>query len=190
MTAPVTAFVVVVVNSKRERLVGVREQLNERRALTGAVAGMVILGALAVALRTGCSGGAGGASGPSKHFFSVDDGQTWFADDASKIPPFEHEGKPAYRAKVFRCPDGTEFTSHLERFGETDKKRLEALVERMSDGPALAMQQAAFTHLAEVKKPGDKEWIQWNPQNTEQYERILKPICPDGSTHNVEPVLP
>ena len=31
-------------------------------------------------------------------FFSDDDGKTWFPDDAMKIPPFDHNGKPAYRA--------------------------------------------------------------------------------------------
>src|SRR5213592_4495046 len=52
----------------------------------------------------------------AKSWYTVDDGRTWFADDAAKLVPFQHDGKPAYRCYVWSCDGGkTKFVSHLER---------------------------------------------------------------------------
>src|SRR5438045_2449836 len=39
----------------------------------------------------------------TKAYYTTDEGKTYFADDLDKIYPFDHGGKQAYRAVVFRC---------------------------------------------------------------------------------------
>jgi hypothetical protein len=173
--------------------VGVRESLNRHRDLTTAVVGVVIVAALAFGLRGACAPARGGqAGGPGgRCFFSIDDGKSWFADDASKLPPIEHEGKAAYRAKVFRCPNGMEFVSHLERYAPADKARLEESRRSAPGGAnAMVMEQTTFLQIGEVKKPGDSQWIRLTPETSEQYQRVTQPKCPDGSTVGLQPVLP
>lgn len=174
----------------QEIALGVRERINDNRGITSVIVGIIVLCALALGLRGACSpyGDAGG--GFQRAFFSIDDGQTWFPDDASKIPPIEHEGKTAYRVKVFKCPDGKEFVSHLERYNPDAKKRIEAVVRDGSAKSGGAMiPDMELGRALEVKKPGEKKWIRWTPETSEQYTRTMSPKCPDGSA-NAEPVLP
>jgi hypothetical protein len=173
--------------------VGVRETLNKHRALTTAMAGAVIAAAVAFGLRGACAtipagGQAGGPGG--RCFFSTDDGKSWFADDASKLPPIDHEGKTAYRVRVFRCPDGKGFVSHLERYAPADKARLEESRRTAGGAGAIVMEQTSFMQIGEVKKPGDTQWIRLTPETGEQYQRVTQPKCPDGSTVGLQPVLP
>ena len=175
---------------------GIREGLAQHRVASSVVAGIVILGAVVLVLREGCaSSGGGGTARATRAYFSIDDGVTWFADDAAKLPPFQHEGKTAYRVKVFKCPSGPEFVSHLERYDEADKRRLEALRAKPpapggGGGGAGAMEQMALARAVEVKKPGDKNWIKWTPETAEQYQRAMHPKCPDGVSTDVRPVVP
>ena len=53
--------------------------------------------------------------GQRQAFYSDDDGATWFADAADRLPPFDHDGKPAFSAFVYEC-DGKPFVNHLERY--------------------------------------------------------------------------
>jgi hypothetical protein len=171
--------------------VGVREGLNTHRAVTAAVVGAVIAAALVFGLRGACATApAGGQAGGPKCFFSIDDGKSWFAEDASKLPPFEHEGKPAYRARVFRCPNGKQFVSHLERYAPADKKRLEDSRSAPGGAGAMVMEETTFMQIGEVKKPGETQWVRLGPQNSEQVLRTLQPKCPDGGSTDVRPVLP
>ena len=71
----------------------------------------------------GESGGAGSAV--AKAFFSDDDGQTYFTDAADKIPPFDHKGKQAVTAYVFRCNGGKPFVGYLEMYDPQTKKVME-----------------------------------------------------------------
>ena len=82
---------------------GVRDWLNNNpKVVTGATIGVVLLVALLIFAKAG--GGLGGSPAAVKDmaFFTDDDGATWFADDAKKIPPFDHNGKQAVRARVYR----------------------------------------------------------------------------------------
>lgn len=166
----------------------IREGLNENRGVIRAAAGVIMIGVLAVGIRGACSAGgsAGASSATSKRFFSVDDGKNWFPEAASKIPPFEHQGKTAYGVKVYRCEHGKEFVSHLERYDETDKKRFEEVAAK---NPGAVVDPMEFMRAAEVKAPGGKQWIRWSPQSQKQYQRTVEPRCPHGST-NAVPVLP
>jgi hypothetical protein len=136
-------------------------------------------------------GNSGGGKG--KQFFSVDDGQKWFVDDASKVPPFEHDGKPAYRAVVYRCKtDGREFVARLERYDDTNRKRIEQLVANHggAQSPAGMTQLTQVLQQVEVKRPGDATWVAQTPQATQAYERVMHPQCPADASHDLEPVIP
>jgi hypothetical protein len=172
--------------------VGIRQTLNENPVVTTSVTGLIIVVALVVLFRSACSGGGGGggAGVPSKQFFTIDDGKNYFPDDASKIPPFMHEGKPAYGVKVYKCPDGTTYVSHLERYSDADKKRLEEAAAKAKDKPGSPpMDGFMLLGNMEVKKPGDKQWVSMSSGGPEKYMAVMRPRCPDGST-NVTPVMP
>ena len=62
----------------------------------------------------------------NSEFFSDDDGATWFIDDNTRIPPFDHGGKPAYRAEVFECGTGKPFVAYLEKFTDAKKQQIQA----------------------------------------------------------------
>ena len=94
-------------------------------------AAVVILVLIAAALQTaGCDkrGGAGGgkAGGTPKAYFSADDGKTFFADEATRIPPFKTAaGATAHRAYVTRCADDKLFVAYVEKYADEDKRSLE-----------------------------------------------------------------
>lgn len=165
-----------------------RERLNQNPGATAAGVGVLVLLAVVVAFITNRPAGGGGAPAPAgNEFFSVDDGKTWFTDDASKIPPFDHQGKPAYRARVFRCSHGKDFVSHLERYSEADKKRLEDAID--NEEPGSAEFAVAFDAL-EVKKPGGKEWVKVGPNPSARAGAVRTPKCPEGATTGMTRVSP
>ena len=90
----------------------------------------------------------------NSEFFSDDDGATWFIDDNTRIPPFDHDGKPAYRAEVFECGSGKPFVAYLEKFTDAKKQQIQAeLADHPENLPGLLQTPM------EVKKPGDPKWL-------------------------------
>ena len=165
-----------------------RKRLNQNPRATAAAVGGLVLLAIVVAAVSSRPPGAGGAPAPAgKEFFSVDDGKNWFADDAAKLPPFDHQGKPAYRARVYRCPHGKEFVSHLERYNDADKKRLEAAIANAEPGSA---EFAIALDELEVKKPGGKEWVKVGKNPSARASAVRIPKCPEGSTAGLTRVSP
>jgi hypothetical protein len=174
--------------------VGIRQKLNENPALSVGVAAIVIAGAMFVAFRSGCASESGTriTSGGAKQFFTTDDGPNpaVFVDDATKIPPFDHDGKPAYRARVYRCAHGKQFVGNLERYSEADRKRLQEAIDRNKSGKGQPPPVEAFFNVMEVKRPGDKDWVRLTTATRDRYEKILRPVCPEGSSDGITPVTP
>lgn len=56
----------------------------------------------------------------TKAFFSVDDGATWFADDATKPSGFLKDGKPAYLVNVYTKGSGKPFVGFLRKTGAVE----------------------------------------------------------------------
>lgn len=113
-------------------------------------------------------------------WFTIDDGKTWFAESSTKLPPFEHQGKTAYRCYVYTCDGGrTAFVSHLERFTPE-------ITQRLKTGGAFDPMLAS---AIEVKEPGtgDTGWVK---QSDPKAAAIMRPICPDDPNKLPEPVLP
>jgi hypothetical protein len=169
---------------------GIREKLNENpRITTGATAGIIViaLGFIIYQLV-----GGGGPDIPDEAWYTVDDGETFFADDINKIAPFDHEGKQALRAQVFTCDGGTtKFVAYLERYTPEAKSKLEEARSKGADAaPDPALWETVAMGGMEVKKPKDPNapWVK--QMDYQKAAEIMQPKCPDGSTTNIEPVLP
>lgn len=169
---------------------GIRETLNRNQTLTTGITIAVILVALIIIVMQLTGGGAGGATVYTKAFFSTnEDGSNWFVDDINKVPPFDHNGKPAYRVHLYTCDKGkTQFVGYLQRYTDAGKKKAEAL----RANPQAARDPAEFDALefteVEVKAPKDSKWIRRNDAKAEALMSAVK--CPDGSTNNLEYYLP
>src|SRR5687768_1133376 len=130
---------------------GVRETINEKpRLVAGIAAGVVVIACAFIALRMS---NAGPGEPSDKAFFTTDDGKTWFVDEATKISPFQRDGKEAVRAYVFDC-NGKPFVNHVERYTADGRKAVEtALAAKGAGQPADVAGQLRLSG-AEVKKPG------------------------------------
>jgi hypothetical protein len=151
---------------------GIRETINRNsKASTIVVICALVLGVIVIGLELR------GQSGklPTKYYYTIDDGQTWFADSSTKLPPFDHDGKQAVRCYVFKSTQG-KFAALLQKY---DDKTLEQLAHRTDQIPP-----RDATVL--VKKPGEKRWT---TMGLNQQALILMHVTgPDNSP--AEPVMP
>jgi hypothetical protein len=160
-----------------------RESITQNPRLgTMAACGLLLLGLATIFLRLP------GRAAPVRHsqaFFSTDDGKTWFADNAANLPPFDKDGKQAVRAHVYRCADGTEFVSYLERFKPQARQALEFLnnPDPSRKVPDLAAIQSAYIGGREVKRPGETNWT--DAGDFRQAVTVTAVKCPDGSAQAV-----
>lgn len=163
---------------------GIRQTMNENPGVSiGVTAGIILLVIVVIVWELAGGKKSNGVANLNQSFFSTDDGKTFFADDVSKLPPFMKDGKPAYKAVVFRCGTGQPFVAYLERFTEDGKKKAEEA--RQKTGRPYGGMAAG---LLEVKKPGQPNWVRLNGESSKQWSEIMKVTCPDGGSP--EPVLP
>ena len=162
---------------------GIREKLNENPAYTtgGTIAIIVIaLGFIVWQLIPTRQ------SVPTKAYFSDDDGATYFADDIKNIAPYDHNGKPAVKAYVFKCSGGSKFVGYLEKYAPAARQRLVSAQDKPANMVDPAMQMAAASGLL-VKKPGAGNWV--SERQMPAYQAVIAVKCPDGSG-DVEPIMP
>lgn len=160
---------------------GIRDSFNKRPAL-GITLGVAAL-ALAGLLAWRAGAGAGGVA-HYRAFYSDDDGKTWFTDDFTRFPPFDHIGKMAYRAQVFRAGAGHPFVGYLECYPPDVQARLTAACTS-TNAMLIAVQSASDSVL--VKKPGGATWIS---PTSRAYQEIVTPKSPDGSTGDLVQMSP
>jgi hypothetical protein len=134
---------------------GLRESINAKPRLSVTLAASIAIVALAYTVWNVLGSASDGLSG--EVYYTIDDGKTWFADAADKVPPFEIDGKPAVRARVYRCPEGQAFVGYMEKFSQEGKAALDGLRQRneMANSGAVA---AIYESEILVKKPGDAAW--------------------------------
>lgn len=162
---------------------GIRQTMNENPALSiGVTAGAILVAIIIIIWELVGGKSPTSTAAINQSFFTDDDGKTFFADDANKIPPFMHNGKPAYKVLVFKCKDGKPFVAHMERYTEEGKKRLEDTKQTRG---RLAQGMGAFM---EVKKPGQPTWVRMTGDNPRAWSEIMRVTCPDGGAP--EPVFP
>jgi hypothetical protein len=163
---------------------GIREVINERRGATVIVAAALVVGAVAIIVWQLVGAGGDFDTHGTGGFFTDDDGKTWFEAGADKLPPWDHNGKPAVRCYVFTCDGGrTKFAGYLERYTAETKRMLEAPRGGgggTGDGP---VQLAAGNPLLlsmgiEVKPPLTGAWV---PKSDPRAQTIIVPKCPSGS---------
>lgn len=156
------------------------ETLSGRPKLgTGVAVALIVLAGILIFIETRHGGEPD--SGNAKGFFTVDDGRTWFADDITRLPPFEKDGKQAVRAFVFRCGSGTEFVGYLQRFTPQGKQAIEKLQSpdpNRTGPPDSSGIRMAYSAGREVKRPGDAKWI--SGADGLESLRITKVTCPNG----------
>ncbi len=135
---------------------GIREAIRQHSMLTVAVVAVVGLAAVAYSVRSTVGGPPTAETGA---FYTIDDGQTWFEGNMSQLPPFQHEGKTAYRVWLYTSDGGkTKFVGYLERYTPEARKRIEngLAAHKAGTGPMPPITMADV----EVKKPGaGNPWI-------------------------------
>jgi hypothetical protein len=160
--------------------VSIREKLTENpRAVTAVTGGVVVLALVVIIWQMmGSGGGKGEAADLSASvFYTVDDGQSYFPDDGSKVPPFMKDGKPAYLAVVYTCDGGkTKFVAYLQRYNKEGVKKIE---QSAAHGVAAAtILGAGYT---EVKPPGTgdlpKAWLKYGDPRA---LKLINVQCPNG----------
>jgi len=170
---------------------GVREAMNKRPMIARGVAAALAAGAVVffvlqmLDLRAAAPDQAGD---PERAFFTVDDGKTWFIDDATQLSPFQHNGKEAVRAYVVEC-DGKRFVNHLERYTAEGRQAMIRLREVVKKGPPPgALVAAAQQRGREVKRPGDAKWTPTS--NIAAAEAITTPKAPQSASGEPTIVFP
>jgi hypothetical protein len=187
-------------SSEREDLsVGIREKLNENPAITtGVTIGIIAIAIIFIGWQV--FGGSGAGAPITEAYYTTDENATGdaavkalFTDKADRIPPFDHNGKPAFRAHVFTCDGGkTKWITHLQRFTPEAKKKLEEVQANAGKQPTAdntpgVMEQLYMTGM-EVKKPGAGPWVKQS--DFQKSSEITAVRCPDGKADNIEAVLP
>ena len=163
---------------------GVRETLNENRAVKITVISVIVL-VFAVWLFQST---VGQRSSTPKAFFTVDDGATWFADDITKMPPFDHNGKQAVMCFVYKTgPNGKPWVSHLQRYtAEGIKMRTQQMNEKNFNPMGFEAMQRNTVEVKEAKT-GDKGWVSISDPAAMKIQELKSP---EGETGEILPVDP
>ena len=168
---------------------GIRQTLNENPSISiGVTAGIIVIALIIIIWELSGGSHSAATAAPNKAFYSDDDGQTWFSDDSTKVPPYtDSKGKLAVSAKVFKCGNGQPFVLYLQRFTPEGRAKLES-----SKNPAMASRAlgGGMIQMTEVKKPGTRNWVKYTPETAKQFGDITRPTCPNGETSDIEMVLP
>ena len=141
---------------------GSAQTMTEPRKLGMGVAAAVLIVGLGL-LAYQFFGGRQTVSAPvhATAFYTADDGKTFFSDDANKMVPFDHNGKPAYRADVFQGLDGKQFVGLIYRHTDAGRKEIEAYFASKPKDPDRTARQIMERGRMQVKPAGtgDKGWM-------------------------------
>jgi hypothetical protein len=159
---------------------GMFTKLNENPKLgfgVGVAVIIIALGVFAFQLSDGST-----IQAPKRAFFTDDGGKTFFKDDVNKIPPFDHGGKQALRADVFKCDEGHEFVGLVYRFTDNGRKEMERYLKESPKDPEGSLRRGIEQRQMQVKKAAkadDKAWTSANDDSLiESLRNSMK--CPNG----------
>src|SRR2546429_9827812 len=91
---------------------GIREALNHRTRLAIGLSALLVVAGVGLCLWASSSGI---PASIKTAYYSDDDGRSTFVDEVDKLVPFDHGGKQAVRAFVYRCGSGKPFVGYLTR---------------------------------------------------------------------------
>lgn len=144
------------------------------RLLAGFISVLALL-ALVYFIYARDGGGSNGTPVRALRFYTDDDGKTWFPDDATKVPPFERDGRQAVLARVYRSGD-KEFVNHMERYTAEGKKQLENILAKSPPDPMdMALIEEIQLSSLEVKARGSRTWVKMTHPQANQI------MLPQGS---------
>jgi len=173
--------------------VGIFESLNRHpRPVMGVLAAIILIAGTLIASQLR---GGPGASLAKQAYFTDDDGNSFFADDASKIPPFDHNGKEAVVAHVFSTGHDSPFVGYLERaVSSRGRDTIEKAREQMIADAAKQAVPMPSSELVErirdnteVKRPGSTKWIL---ATSKEVAGVYAVRSPSGSSDVPHEVLP
>jgi len=165
----------------------IREIIQRNQRVCGAVAGVAVLAALGVSMRS-----LSGSEQPprvERVFYSDDDGATYFVDNVDRLPPFDHDGKPAVRAHVFRCGHGGDaFVGYLEKVDDVTRAKLEqmrqaGILMREPNGVVpidIAMLRDNGCLYKSPKVPADK-WVKNGQPGADDIQHVKCPHTPSNA---------
>jgi hypothetical protein len=165
-----------------ERFVGIRQKINQAPKAGIVVIIVLVVGVYGV-VAWELRHPALGSHASIKSYYTIDDGQTYFADDGALMPPFDHDGSPAVRCYVYRSK-GTLFVGFLEKYADDLLQTANAPFDPSKRG---LVGRTDFKDGTLVKRPGDKEWVKKYSARGEQIQLVKSP---DGSDAQPEPVNP
>jgi hypothetical protein len=162
---------------------GIRESLKQKPWIGFVITGVFVLISAAIVTATYWPVK---KANLAQSYYSDDDGQTWFADSAFLVPPFEHNGKTAVAALIYSYDDGKkQFCAYLAEYTPDAKKKMESAqsaAERAGQSPgsiALYRDPQFMKQGLRVKKPGaGKPWI---PYGDPKANEIFTITSPDGT---------
>ena len=149
-----------------------------KKILTAAKAATAVLLVLAATLVLWANYPAAPKSTLMQEFFSTDDGKTWFADDGTKIAPFDHNGKPAVLVRVYQAKDGHPFVAYMMKFTDEAKNRILQTQATHQAHPGPSTQNATGSTGLLVKRPQDRDWIPDADSRAKDIQRISKDCVP------------
>jgi hypothetical protein len=159
---------------------GIREFMKRRQSVTTILACVMIVGgAVAIYLQVREMSS---SSGPGKAFFTVDDGKSYFVDDARKLAPFDRDGRKAVRAHVFEC-GGKREVGYLSCYAPEALKAMEEAKAVAGTGrppPNVHVLANIGTMGTLVKRPGEANWVSQADAPRATAIRVFR--CRDGST--------
>jgi len=110
-------------------------------------------------------------------YFTVDDGKTWYADDAGNCPPYNHNGQQAVRCMVFNA-GGSDFAGYLKKYTDDVRSKMLANIPCSND---------ELNRGTLVKRPGDGGWVSIADPAGQQILQVKDPSHPDAQATDVLP---
>jgi len=164
---------------QEERSVSLREKINQDPKIGVGIGAAVLVIAIVFIIIQSRGGNKPvlPATDTTKGYFTDDDGKSWFVDELTNVPPFDHNGKKAVRIKMFLAANGQKFIGWLEQYDDATKKKLDA---RLDANKGELPERVLNTEVPLVKRPGDKTWAKMGPSGPgEDYKRAKNPEPPD-----------
>jgi len=155
---------------------GVREDLNNNKKLgIGVGIAIVAVGIVALAIQMG-GGRTDAVVAAVNAFYTDDGGASFFRDDVCRISPFDHNGKQAYRADVFRGADGRQFVGLIYRHTDSGRKEMQGYLpnkSKDSDGAARRSLEQRAMQVKLVKAP-ETAWVLNDDVTTERLQSTVR----------------
>jgi len=168
---------------------GVREKLAANPRAAVAIAAAIVVFAVGIVYFESPAGDSGRAGAPRKMFLTIDDGKTFFVGAAEPLPPFQHEGKTAYRAYVFTCDGGkTTWVGYIERYSEQAKALIKEMRKNQAEHGGPPSVPSALLEGIEVSRPGENQWVRQS--DAALAHKVTAVYCPNAPDKDADMVLP